>query len=217
VLLVIASLYPAGFCANLTAVIKGPRSFGPSTSLTRDLAGFLIGYAAIVVVLGLVRPHQVLVFALPTFLPLLLLAPLAGIACIFLEYLVGVVLVFVRTRQLVTRVSVHSSYSAVLRVGVMDVLAVLALVVGEELVVRQLLYNLLATDFGLALWIVIAVCAAAYALNHLGFGAASVISKLPSGLLYIVLFYVSGLSIPVVVVAHATQNLTLLALSRTRR
>jgi membrane protease YdiL (CAAX protease family) len=99
----------------------------------------------------------------------------------------------------------------------MDILAVLALVVGEELVLRQVLYNLLATDFALALWITILVCAAAYALNHLGFGGASVVSKLPSGLLYILLFYVSGLSIAVVVIAHATQNLTLLALSRSGR
>jgi membrane protease YdiL (CAAX protease family) len=63
---------------------------------------------------------------------------------------------------------------------------------------------------------VILLCAVAYAMNHLSFGIASVISKLPSGLLYVLLFYVSGLSIGVVIVAHATQNLALLALSRMR-
>ncbi len=216
VLLLIASFYPTGFCANVTALIKGPRGFGQSKSLSGDLAGFLIGYAAILVVVALVRPQHVLVFTLPTFLPLFFLAPFVGLACICLEYVVGILLLFLRTHHLVTRVAVHTSYSAVPRIVIADILAILALVVGEELILRQLLYNLLATDFAMALWIVILVCAAAYALNHLAFGAASVISKLPTGLLYTSLFYVSGLSIAVVMVAHATQNLALLALSRTR-
>jgi membrane protease YdiL (CAAX protease family) len=216
VLLVIASLYPVGFCANVTALIKGPRGFGQSQSLSGDLVGFVAGYAVILVVVALVRPQQVLAFNMPTFLPLLLLAPLVGIACFFLEYLVGILLLLLRTRQLVTRVAVHGSYSAVSRIVITDILSILALVVGEELILRQLLYNVLATDFAMALWIVILLCTVAYAMNHLSFGAASAISKLPSGLLYVLLFYASGLSIGVVIVAHATQNLALLALSRTR-
>jgi membrane protease YdiL (CAAX protease family) len=216
VLLVIASFYPVGFCANVTALIKGPRGFGQSQSLSGDLLGFVMGYAVILVVVALVRPQQVLAFNLPTFLPLLLLGPFVGIACILLEYLVGILLLFLRTRKLVTRVAVHSSYSRVSRIAIKDILSILALVIGEELILRQLLYNLLATDFAMALWIVILLCTVAYAMNHLSFGIASVISKLPSGLLYVLLFYVSGLSIGVVIVAHATQNLTLLALSRKR-
>ncbi len=212
-----ASLYPVGFCANVTVLLKGPRGFGRSQSLSGDLVGFVIGYAAILAVVALVRPQQVLAFHSPTFLPLLLLAPFVGIACILLEYLVGILRLFLRTRKLVTRVAIHSSYSAVSRVAITDILSILALVIGEELILRQLLYNLLATDFALALWIVILLCTAAYALNHLSFGIDSVISKLPSGLLYVLLFYLSGLSIGIVIVAHATQNLTLLALSRRKR
>jgi len=147
----------------------------------------------------------------------LLLTPFAGLACILLEYLAGILLLFVQTRKFVTRVTVHSSYSATSRVGIMDVLSILALVIGEELILRQLLYNLLATDLAMAPWIVILLCAAAYAMNHLSFGIRSVISKLPSGLVYVLLFYVSGLSIAAVIIAHATQNLSLLALSRRRR
>lgn len=218
VLLVIASLYPVGFCASVTALIKGPRGFGfgQSQSLSGGLVGFVLGYAVILVVFALVRPQQILAFNLPTSLPLLLLAPFVGIACILLEYLVGILLLFLRTGKLVTRVAVHSIYSAVSRIAIKDILSILALVIGEELILRQLLYNLLATDFAMALWVVILLCTVAYAMNHLSFGIASVISKLPSGLLYVLLFYSSGLSIVVVIVAHATQNLALLALSRTR-
>jgi membrane protease YdiL (CAAX protease family) len=216
VLLVIASLYPVGFCANVTVLIRGPRGFGRSQSLSGDLVGFVLGYAVFLGVVALVRPRQVLAFNLPAFLPLLLLAPFVGLACILLEYLVGILLLFLRTGKLVTRVTVHSSYSTVSRIAIADILSILALVIGEELILRQLLYNLLATDFAMALWIVILLCTVAYAMNHLAFGIASVISKLPSGLLYVLLFYLSGLSIGVVIVAHATQNLTLLALSRKR-
>jgi membrane protease YdiL (CAAX protease family) len=205
-----------GFCASVTILIRGPRSFGQSQSLSGNLVGFVIGYAVVLVVVGFVRPKEVLAFNLPAFLPLLLLAPFVGVACIVFEYLVGILLIFLRTGQLVTRMVVHSSYSAVTPIGITDILCILALVIGEELVLRQLLYNLLTIDLAIALWIVVLLCTVAYAMNHLYFGAASVISKLPSGLLYILLFYFSGLSIGVVIVAHATQNLTLLALSRTR-
>ena len=176
----------------------------------------MLGYAVILVVVGLVRPGEVLPITLPTFLPVFLLAPFVGLACIGLEYVVGALLLFLRTHHLVTRATVHSTYGAYSRIAMTDILAILALVVGEELILRQLLYNVLATDFALPLRLVLLLGAAAYALNHLAFGADSVISKLPSGLLYIALFSISGLSIPVVVVAHATQNLTLLALSRSK-
>jgi len=166
-------------------------------------------------VVALVRPQQVLAFHLPT-IALLLVSPFAGFACILLEYLIGVLLLFLRTRKLVTSVAVHSIYSTVSRIGIKDIFSVLALVVGEELILRQLLYKLLATDFAMALWSVISLCTAAYAINHLAFGISSVISKLASGLLYVLLFYVSGMSIGVVIVAHATQNLVLLFLSRAR-
>lgn len=210
----IASVYPTGFCANLTALIKGPRGFTRIGSLSGSLIGFVIGYVVLVVVVALGRPHQVLAFKWPTFLPLLVLAPFVGFACIALEYLVGVLILYLRTKKLVTRVTVHSGYSIFPRIDGKDILSVLVVVVGEELILRQLLYGLLATELAIAIWLVILLCAVAYAINHLSFGAASAISKFPSGLLYVWLFYVSGLSVTVVIVAHATQNLTLLGLSR---
>ena len=133
-------------------------------------------------VVALGRPQQVLAFKWPTFLPLLVLAPFVGFACIALEYLVGVLILYLRTKKLVTRVTVHSSYSVFSRIDGKDILSVLVVVVGEELILRQLLYSLLATDLAIAVWLVILLCAVAYAINHLSFGAASAISKFPSGL-----------------------------------
>jgi membrane protease YdiL (CAAX protease family) len=127
---------------------------------------------------------------------------------------VGVLILYLRTKKLITRVTVHSSYSIFPRIDGKDILSVLVVVVGEELILRQFLYTLLTTDLGIAVWLVIFLCAVTYAINHLSFGAASAISKFPSGLLYVWLFYVSGLSVAVPIVAHASQNLTLLGLSR---
>jgi hypothetical protein len=217
VLLVLASLYPVGFCSNVTVVLRGPRGFKPGESLSGDLFGFVVGYAAILAVIGLLRPERVLAFHPPAFLALVLLAPCVGLLCILLEYAVGILLLFLRTGKLVTRVAVHGSYAAVPKVGLADVLSVFALVVGEELVLRQVLYGLLAFDLRMAPAPVIALCTLAYAMNHLSFGLTSVIAKLPSGFLYVLLYSLSGLSIGVVIIAHATQNLTLLALSRRRQ
>jgi membrane protease YdiL (CAAX protease family) len=215
-LLVIASSYPIGFCANVAAVLTGARNFGRNPSISGNLVGLVAGYAVLLTVVGFARPQQVFAFHVPAVVPLFLLAPLVGIACIVLEYLTGILVVFLRTRKLVTRMAVHDSYSSAARIGAKDVLSILALVAGEELVLRQLLYRLLAEDCAMTPWIVIAICTIAYAVNHLHFGPASVISKLVSGLLYVLLFVFSGLSIGVVILAHATQNLTLLRLSRAR-
>ena len=155
-------------------------------------------------------------FRPPAALWAVLLAPFVGLAAILVEYLTGILLLYLRTRKLVTRATVHGSYAVAAQVEVLDIVSVLAVVVGEELILRQLLFRLLAGDLALALWAVIPLCAVAYAANHLSFGLASAIAKLPSGLLYVLLFYVSGLSVLVVVIAHATQNLTLLAWSRLR-
>jgi hypothetical protein len=211
---VLASVYPTGFCANLTALIKGAPGFSRATSLSGSLVGFVTGYVVVVAVFALARPHQVLAFRWPSSLPLLVLSPFFGLACIGLEYLAGVLILYVRTGRLVTRATIHSGYSAFRHVDGRDVLSVLVVVIGEELVLRQFLYTLLATDLALALGAVIGLCTVVYAANHLSFGGASALSKLPSGLLYVWLFYVSGLSVVVVIVAHATQNLTLLGLSR---
>lgn len=199
----------------MTVLIKGPRGFARAQSISQQQVGFVVGYAIVVVVCALVRPRLLLVFDLPSFLPLFVLAPLVGLAAIAGEYAVGVGLLFLRTKRLVTRVTIHSSYSAAPHVGAMDVASILALVVGEELILRQLLYRVLATELSVPVWAAILLCAAAYALNHLSFGPAIAISKIPSGLLYVLLYYISGLSIIVVIIAHATQNLTLLARSRT--
>lgn len=216
VLLLVAAAYPVGFCANVTVLVRGGRGFMQSRSLAGDLVGFISGYLAMVAVVVTVRSHDIADIRLPRTEALAALAPIVGVACIGLEYAVGVVLLLARTGKLVTALSVHRSYSRYRELTLLDVTCVVALVVGEELILRQVLFTALAVDLSVAAGPAIVICAVAYAVNHLQFGVMSAVAKIPSGVLYTALFYLSGSSIAVVIVAHATQNLVLLALSRKR-
>jgi hypothetical protein len=143
------------------------------------------------------------------------MAILAGGLCILLEYWVGVVLVSLRSRTLVTRMAIHWSYGSTSPFGLKDIAAILAFVVAEEWVLRQTLFSVLQ-DFGLSLALIIGLCTCIYALNHITFGPGSVVTKLPSGLVYTLLFCFSGFSIVIPILAHATQNLALLMLAHSR-
>jgi uncharacterized protein len=69
-------------------------------------------------------------------------------------------------------------------------------------------------DFHLGVGTTIFLCTLIYAINHITFGLSVVIQKIMSGLIYTTLYYISGLAIIIPIIAHATQNLALLALSQ---
>src|SRR5258708_37711986 len=95
-LLLIASLYPVGLCANFAGLIKGLRGSGQRPSIAGDLLGFVLGYAVTVAIVGVARPHQVFALHMPESPSLLLLAPLVGIACILVQYVAGILIFFAR-------------------------------------------------------------------------------------------------------------------------
>ena len=210
-LLLMAVVFPTGFGANITALLSAK----PQRSLAGSLVGMIIAYALLGAAAMWVAPHHALQFQRPVAPIYYLAAILAGGLCILLEYSVGVVLVSLRSRTWVIRMTVHSSYTSASRVGLWDIAAVLVFVIVEEWVLRQMLFSVLQS-FGLQIGLVIALCAAIYALNHITFGLGSVVAKLSSGLIYTLLFFVSGFSIVIPILAHATQNLALLTLSRSR-
>lgn len=210
-LLLMAVVFPTGFGANLTALLSAK----PKRSLAGRLVGMIVAYALLGAAAVWVAPRHALQFQLPVAPIYYLVAILAGGLCIFLEYSVGVVLLALRSGTLVTRMTVHSSYASASRAGLQDIAAILVFVLGEEWVLRQMLFSVLQ-GFRLPLGLVIALCTFVYALNHITFGPGSVVAKLSSGFIYTLLFCISGFSIVIPILAHATQNLMLLALARTR-
>ncbi len=210
-LLLMAVVFPTGFGANITALFSAK----PQRSLAGSLVGMIIAYALLGTAAVWVAPQHTLQFHWPGTPSYYLAAILAGGLCIVLEYAVGVVLMSLRSRTLVTRLAVHASYANASGTGLLDLAAILVFVIGEEWVLRQMLFSVLR-DFGSQIGLVIALCAFVYALNHITFGPGSVVAKLPTGLIYTLLFYFSGLSIVIPILAHATQNLALLTLARSR-
>lgn len=211
ILLLMAVVFPTGFGANLTALLSAK----PKRSLAGSLVGMIVAYALLGAAAVLVAPQHALQFKWPVAPIFYLAAILAGGLCILLEYSVGAVLVSLRSRTLVTRMTVHSSYASASRIGLWDIATILVFVIGEEWVLRQMLFSVLQ-EFALSLGLVIAICTFVYALNHITFGLGSMAAKLSSGLIYTFLFYFSGLSIVIPILAHATQNVTLLMLARSR-
>ena len=81
--------------------------------------------------------------------------------------------------------------------------------VAEELILRQALFSLFFMGMKLHLWLVIVLCTVIYALNHIYFGLQALPQKIVSGLIYVCLYYYSGMAILVPILAHSVQNLTL--------
>ena len=210
-LLLMAVVFPTGFGANITALLNAK----PQRSLAGSLIGMIVAYALLGAAAVWVAPQHALHFQWPAVPIYYLAAILAGGLCILLEYSVGVVLLSLRSRTLVTRMTIHSSYATASRLGLWDIAAILVFVIGEEWVLRQMLFSVLQ-EFALSLGLIIAICTFVYALNHITFGLGSMVAKLSSGLIYTLLFYFSGLSIVIPILAHATQNLVLLMLARSR-
>jgi hypothetical protein len=85
--------------------------------------------------------------------------------------------------------------------------------VGEEIFYRMFWLGVLLS-FDLPLPLALAVSSAAYGVNHLAFGAPSVVSKTASGFLYGSLYLFGGQSIWLPIVTHGIQNLALFKLAK---
>lgn len=210
ILLLMAFAFPTGFGANISALVR-PKS---SRSIASSLAGLVLTYGLLIGMAALVAPQHVIQFNRPSSPLFYGLGLLGGGLCLLLEYLVGVGLTSLHSGILVTRLEVHSSYAGSSNLSWQDIAMVMALVIGEEWVLRQMLVSLSLTGFGLTPGVVIALCAAFYALNHITFGPQTVLAKLASGLVYTILFFASGFAILVPILGHAAQNLALLLLTR---
>ena len=78
----------------------------------------------------------------------------------------------------------------------------------EELIFRQVIMGGIAEGLGWNPWAAVIVSSFVYGMNHVYFGRFQVIQKWSSGLVFSLLFVLSG-SVWPCVVCHATQNLAL--------
>lgn len=140
-----------------------------------------------------------------------LIALFGGLLCIILEYTVGAIQFLIRNKKL-PDYRVHAFYD--IKVTPALIVLIIVLVVCEELILRQFMFSIFYNMMGLGLLLTVLLCALIYSLNHLYFGVNTLVQKFVSGLVYTLLFYFSGSSIVMPIVAHSVQNLALLFLSR---
>ena len=92
---------------------------------------------------------------------------------------------------------------------VLNFFSIIAAAALEELIFRQVLICGIFPELGFDFRVSVVLSAAMYAINHVYFGRFAVLQKLTSGLVYGLLFAVSGWNIGISILCHASQNLIL--------
>lgn len=210
IMMLVILCLPIGLGVNMSYFISAAVK---KKKLSIDYLGMIISYASILLfsfLSGVGRPLDT-GFDLDVFG--ILVAIVAGLLCICIEYLVGVLLTFCSTKRWILKISVHSVYSDARKIDLWDILAVGAFVILEEFVFRSAIINALS-ELELSVALIVGIAIIVFALNHVHWGLFVFIQKLFSGCVFVLLYVFFGYNIIIPIVAHLIQNFTLLWLSR---
>ncbi|HZF13041.1 MAG TPA: CPBP family glutamic-type intramembrane protease [Thermoanaerobaculia bacterium] len=206
-LILAAAAYPSGFSYSLFTL----RRPAPGEVSVPFLATLVLPYLAVALAVLALRPGLLSWTGAPApfFLAAVLLAPFA----LAVEYGIHAVAARLATGRFPRGITLPGFW----RRGPSPAggLLLVLIVVGEEILYRQLWLGALHGSLGLALPLALLASALAYGLNHLAFGATSVVAKTVTGLLLGGL-YLAGGSLWPPIVAHGLQNLALFGLARER-
>jgi membrane protease YdiL (CAAX protease family) len=125
------------------------------------------------------------------------------------EYGAGLAYSLLRTGRIPNGTGLHQFWGSPL--PALQYVNLLLIVVGEELLFRRVMFEILGVAFGFSVVVFVIVSAVLYALNHSFLGPGIVAAKLASGVVYGLIFYWSG-SVLAPIVAHAGYNCSLLVL-----
>ena len=201
-----AVVYPAGLAYSLYTSWWGfPRQVS-----TRLLAMLALPAALVVPAVHALRPELVALNGTGSswLAAALLAAPLA----LGVEWCVHAGAIVATTGHRPSGVGLPEFWTPRLSPGGHVLLACIA--VGEELFYRAIWIGLLLS-LGAGPVLALLISATAYGLNHLSFGAATVVAKSMTGLIYGGLLVATG-SISVPIAAHVLQNVLVLRLARPR-
>lgn len=194
------------FPGSLNSIIKKPQRSSFKFSMVSTIAVYIV----LITFTLMIKMNEFLFFNNPSWV-WYLVAPLFGFLCIAIEYMIGAVQIYIQQGKFPKRFAVHSYYSV--KIDLMVILLIITLVVLEELILRQAIFTIFFNGFQFQVWLVIALSALIYGLNHIFFGLSIVPQKIMSGVIFALLYYYSGLALVIPFLAHLTQNLTLLKFS----
>lgn len=131
---------------------------------------------------------------------------LAGAFNVAVEYAEAAFRIYIKTKKMPALAPASLYYR---RFSITDFLSIVAAAVLEEFVFRQYMIAGLFGSLGTDIWLAVFLSALFYAMNHVYFGSFAVIQKFTSGIVFSLLFVLSGGNILLCAVCHTVQNLIL--------
>ena len=131
--------------------------------------------------------------------------------CIGLELFEGIIIHFIKYRVWIKNIEVHEIIEK--KNILFDIIIIFIGALCEEIIFRQVFFNITYNVFNINIYIVIILSAFIYSINHIYFGANAVFQKFIVGIIYSLLFVYSSFSIIAPVITHFLQNFILYILS----
>lgn len=131
--------------------------------------------------------------------------------CIGIEIFEAMLIHFFKYRFWIKNIEVHEIIEK--KNILFDIIVIFIGALCEEIIFRQVFFNITYNVFNINIYIVIILSAFIYSINHIYFGANAVFQKFIVGIIYSLLFVYSSFSIIAPVITHFLQNFILYILS----
>ena len=140
-----------------------------------------------------------------------ILSFIMSFVCIGIEIFEAMLIHFFKYRFWIKNIEVHEIIEK--KNILFDIIIIFIGALCEEIIFRQVFFNITYNVFGINIYIVIILSAFIYSINHIYFGANAVFQKFIVGIIYSLLFVYSSFSIIAPVITHFLQNFILYILS----
>ncbi len=199
VLLLCTLSFPSAF-AYIVRMLRFPER----SRLLQDTFATVVSYGVLIVITFFMGELGILRFTAN-----ILWYPLA-VVCAFLnitvEFVIAAFPLFRKYKKLPALTPTKVYYE---RTSLLSIVAIILAATAEEVVFRQIIISVVMNGLSVPVYVVIIISACLYALNHVYFGRKIVLQKLPSGLIFSLIFVLSGYALLPVILCHASQNLIL--------
>ncbi|MGE5341233.1 MAG: CPBP family intramembrane glutamic endopeptidase [Candidatus Omnitrophota bacterium] len=209
VLILLASVHPSGFSFAVRSVLERN---GDETINRLALMYLSIPFFLLLPMIGVLKKDLYFISVSSPVFYLLALLFIPG--CIFLEYGLNRIYLYVTTGKKYKGLTLHADWKS--HYTVLSLLLISFVAIGEEFIFRQCWFFILAKTFSLPVGVIILITSLIYALNHLHYGIHTVLSKFVSGSIYGSLYVWGGYNILLPMVTHVFQNLALIGIGRNK-